>query len=91
MYITTENLNSASWGELMTATAKMRGAVGAVLNGFHRDTPQVLEQNWPVFSRGRYAQDASVRSAVVDYAVRYTSTRCGSIQAISCLEILTVC
>jgi 4-hydroxy-4-methyl-2-oxoglutarate aldolase len=67
VYITTENLNSASWGELMTATAKMRGAVGAVLNGFHRDTPQVLEQNWPVFSRGRYAQDASVRSAVVDF------------------------
>jgi regulator of RNase E activity RraA len=51
----------------MTATAKMRGGVGAVINGFHRDTPQVLEQNWPIFSRGRYAQDASVRLSVVDY------------------------
>ena len=51
----------------MTATARMRGGVGAVINGFHRDTPQVLEQNWPVFSRGRYAQDSGVRSAVVDY------------------------
>jgi 4-hydroxy-4-methyl-2-oxoglutarate aldolase len=67
VYITTEALNCASWGEIMTATARMRGGVGAVINGFHRDTPQVLEQNWPVFSRGRYAQDSGVRSAVVDY------------------------
>lgn len=67
VYITTEMLTCASWGEILTATAKVRGATGAVLNGFHRDTPQVLAQNWPVFSRGRYAQDAGVRSAVVDY------------------------
>jgi regulator of RNase E activity RraA len=45
----------------------MRGAVGAVINGFHRDTPKVLEQDWPVFSRGRFAQDSSVRTQVVDY------------------------
>ena len=55
------------WGELLTATARTRGAVGAVVDGFHRDTPKVLEQNWPVFSRGRYAQDSSVRTAVVDF------------------------
>ena len=34
----------AYWGELLTATAKKRGAAGAVLNGWHRDTPQVLER-----------------------------------------------
>jgi regulator of RNase E activity RraA len=27
----------------------------------------VLEQNWPVFSRGGYAQDAAVRSIVVNF------------------------
>ena len=37
------------------------------LNGWHRDTPQVLEQNWPVFSCGCYAQDSSVRTQVVQY------------------------
>lgn len=57
----------AYWGELLTATAKRRGAAGAVLNGWHRDTPQVLEQNWPVFSCGCYAQDSSVRTQVVQY------------------------
>jgi regulator of RNase E activity RraA len=41
--------------------------VGAVVNGFHRDTPKMLEQNWPVFSRGRYAQDSSVRTQVADF------------------------
>lgn len=57
----------AYWGELLTATARTRGAVGAVLDGFHRDTPQVLEQNWPVFSKGAWAQDSSVRTQVVDF------------------------
>jgi 4-hydroxy-4-methyl-2-oxoglutarate aldolase len=38
-----------------------------VIDGFHRDTPRVLEQNWPVFSRGSFAQDAGVRSSVVDF------------------------
>ena len=60
-------MRCAYWGELLTATAKKRGAVGAVVNGWHRDTPQVLEQNWPVFSRGCYAQDSSVRTQVVDF------------------------
>jgi 4-hydroxy-4-methyl-2-oxoglutarate aldolase len=60
-------MRCAYWGEILTATAKQRGAVGAVINGFHRDTPKVLEQNWPVFSRGRFAQDSAVRTRVVDY------------------------
>jgi len=60
-------MRCAYWGEILTATAKKRGAMGAVINGFHRDTPKVLEQNWPVFTRGRFAQDSSVRTQVVDY------------------------
>ncbi len=61
------NMNCAYWGELLTATAKKRGAAGAVINGFYRDTLKVIEQNWPVFSRGRYAQDSCVRTQVSDY------------------------
>jgi regulator of RNase E activity RraA len=59
----------AAWGEILTATAKMRGASGAVIDGFHRDTPQILSQDWPVFSSGSYAQDSGVRSVVLDYRV----------------------
>jgi regulator of RNase E activity RraA len=60
-------MRCAYWGEILTATAKKRGALGAVINGFHRDTSKVLEQNWPVFSRGRFAQDSAVRTQVADY------------------------
>lgn len=62
-------LECAAWGEILTATAKMRGAVGAVTDGYHRDTVRVISQDWPVFSRGGYGQDAGVRASVRDYAV----------------------
>jgi 4-hydroxy-4-methyl-2-oxoglutarate aldolase len=61
------SMNCAAWGEILTATARARGGAGAVIDGFHRDTPRVLEQNWPVFSRGSFAQDAGVRSSVIDF------------------------
>lgn len=57
----------AYFGELMTATAKTRGGVGAIVNGPHRDTPQILTQDFPIFSCGCYAQDSSVRTQVVQY------------------------
>lgn len=60
-------MRCAYWGEILTATARTRGANGAVVNGYHRDTPQVLSQDWPVFSRGRFAQDSGVRTKVIDY------------------------
>lgn len=61
------DMRCAYWGEILTATAKRRGAAGAVINGYYRDTTGVMEQNWPVFSRGRYAADSGVRTQVVDY------------------------
>ena len=61
------DMRCAYWGEILTATARIRSAAGAVINGFHRDTPRMLEQNWPVFSRGRFAQDSCVRTQVADY------------------------
>ena len=68
VYIATGGaMRCAYWGELLTATARVRGAAGAVIDGWHRDTPQVLSQQWPVFSRGCYAQDSSVRTQVVRF------------------------
>ena len=68
IYIATGgSMRCAYWGEILTAAASVRGARGAVIDGYHRDTPKVLEQYWPVFSRGRYAQDSSVRTQVADY------------------------
>ncbi|MDH7461709.1 RraA family protein [Chitinophagaceae bacterium 26-R-25] len=68
VYIATGgSMRCAYWGEIFTAAASKRGARGAVIDGFHRDTAQVLAQYWPVFSRGRYAQDSSGRTQAVDY------------------------
>jgi len=60
-------MRCAYWGELLTATARKQGAAGAVINGYHRDTARVSEQKWPVFSRGRFAQDSAVRTQVADF------------------------
>ncbi len=64
------SMRCAYWGELLTATARTRGSYGAVIDGYHRDTPQMLAQDYPVFSRGRYAQDSGVRTQVADYRCR---------------------
>ena len=60
-------MRCAYWGEILTVTSKKRGAVGAIVNGYHRDTPMILKQSWPVFSRGRFAQDSSIRTIVSNY------------------------
>ncbi|MFF2493992.1 RraA family protein [Agromyces sp. NPDC058064] len=59
----------AAWGEILTATARARGAHGAVIDGYHRDTHAVLAQDWPVFSHGAFAQDAGARAEVVDFRI----------------------
>ena len=64
IFVATGAHNSALWGELLTACGKARGAVGAVLDGYTRDTPKVIEQNFPVFCSGTWAQDSSVRTYV---------------------------
>lgn len=67
VYMATGAHNSALWGELLTATSRVKGAVGAVLDGYTRDTPQVLEQNFPVFATGCWAQNSSIRTYVCDF------------------------
>lgn len=67
IYVATGAHNSALWGELLTASARARGAAGAVLDGVCRDTPQVLGQNFPVFCNGCWAQDSSIRTYVCDF------------------------
>ena len=60
----------ALWGELMSTAARNQGAVGAVVNGWSRDTKGILKLGFPTFSYGRYAQDQRPRGKVIDF-------RCG--------------
>ena len=59
----------ALWGELMSARAKKLGAVGAIVNGYSRDTHGILKIDFPTFSYGRYAQDQAPRGKVIDFRV----------------------
>jgi regulator of RNase E activity RraA len=59
----------ALWGELMSTAARVRGATGAVLAGYTRDTSGILEMDFPVFCYGSYAQDQKGRGQVVDFRV----------------------
>jgi regulator of RNase E activity RraA len=57
----------ALWGGLMSTRARALGAVGAIVDGFHRDTREILALRFPVFSAGSYAQDQRLRGRVIDY------------------------
>ena len=59
----------ALWGELMSTAAQKRGAVGAVLAGYARDTRGIIAMDFPTFCYGSYAQDQRGRGIVVDYRV----------------------
>jgi regulator of RNase E activity RraA len=57
----------ALWGGLMSTRAALLGSGGAVLDGYHRDTREILRLGFPLFSRGAYAQDQRDRGRVVDF------------------------
>jgi regulator of RNase E activity RraA len=59
----------ALWGELMSVRATKCGAVGAVVDGYSRDTRAVLTLGFPTFSHGSYAQDQGPRGKVIDYRI----------------------
>lgn len=68
VYICTgASANYACWGELMSTAAMHRGAAGAVIEGYSRDTEGVRALNFPSFSMGFYGQDQCVRGRVIDY------------------------
>lgn len=50
---TSQDDESAQWGEVMTMAAKRRGCRGAVVDGGVRDTDRVLPQKFPLFVKYR--------------------------------------
>ena len=61
--------NYALWGGLMSTRAIKLGASGAVVNGWSRDSKEILDLDFPTFSLGGYAQDQGPRGKVIDYRV----------------------
>jgi regulator of RNase E activity RraA len=59
----------ALFGEHMAVRAKRLGCVGAVVDGYTRDTHGILDLKFPTFSRGRYGQDQRPRGRVIEFRV----------------------
>lgn len=59
----------ALWGEIMSMRAMQLGAVGAVVDGYSRDTKGIIELGFATFSYGSYAQDQAPRGKVIDWRV----------------------
>lgn len=59
----------ALWGGLMSARAIHLQAAGTVVNGYSRDTNEILRLGFPTFSAGTYAQDQKPRGKVIDYRI----------------------
>ena len=66
--LATGGLESATfWGELFSNAARARGARGAVMDGYHRDTRKILQLGFPVFSTGSRPVDVAGRAQAVDF------------------------
>lgn len=63
------DLRAAMWGELLSTSARARGAVGAVTDGAIRDTRRISELGFPTFSSARTPRDINGRFDVVAHQV----------------------
>ena len=52
------------WGDILTVTAKMKGVAGTVIDGVCRDVSGILDEHYPVFTRGRYMMTGKDRVMV---------------------------
>lgn len=69
---TSEDDESAQWGEIMTMAAVRQGCRGAVVDGGVRDTNKVLEQKFPVFCKYRTSNGMLGRFRLIGYQIPIT-------------------
>ncbi|MFB5662974.1 RraA family protein [Alteribacillus sp. HJP-4] len=64
---TNQSKQNGMWGELLSTASKVRGANGAVIDGFVRDTQKILDLDFPVYATGRKPVDSKGRGIVLNY------------------------
>jgi 4-hydroxy-4-methyl-2-oxoglutarate aldolase len=62
-----DELKAAHWGELMSHTAKAKGAAGVVIAGGVRDTPEILKLGFACFRRYHSPLTAVHRYDITDF------------------------
>jgi regulator of RNase E activity RraA len=63
---------SAFWGELLATAAQLRGARGALIDGYCRDVFKVRDLAFPVFARGTAPTDSKGRTEVAETDIPIT-------------------
>jgi 4-hydroxy-4-methyl-2-oxoglutarate aldolase len=61
--------SAAHWGELMSHTARAKGAAGVVIAGGVRDTPEIVRMGFPCFRRFHSPLTAVHRFDITDFGV----------------------
>jgi regulator of RNase E activity RraA len=64
-----DETRAAHWGELMSHTAKAKGATGVVIAGGVRDTPEILKLGFACFRRYHSPLTAVYRFDITDFGV----------------------
>jgi len=62
-----DETRAAHWGELMSNTARQKGATGCVVNGGLRDSMQILDIGFPVFRKFHSPLTAVYRFEITDF------------------------
>ncbi len=64
---TGRSVRTCFWGELLSTAAQVRGAYGAIIDGYIRDTQRIINMQFPVFCAGMKPVDSNGRGIVADY------------------------
>jgi len=64
---TGRSVRTCFWGELLSTAAQVRGAYGAIIDGYIRDTRRIIDMQFPVFCAGMKPVDSNGRGIVADY------------------------
>jgi regulator of RNase E activity RraA len=72
--VTNNNTTTAMWGELFSTASKARGARGTIIDGFARDTRQILKMGYTLFCTGTMPTDSKGRAQFIRYG---GPVRCG--------------
>lgn len=66
---TSNDDESAQWGEVMTMASQRRGCVGAVIDGGIRDVDRLINLNFPIFYRYRTSSGMLGRFRIIGYQI----------------------
>jgi regulator of RNase E activity RraA len=77
LFLVPSGNRAALWGELFSCAGRGRGAVGAIVDGYVRDSRKIAELKFPVFCRGCSPLDTLGRAEVRAFGVEAV---CGGVR-----------